>query len=113
MLPPVHDSEDPTLILRRILFPALSPEPPRDARILFPYERNTLLIQLDSIVHGQLLPDPANRPRAGIQESVVPSLQLGDRRWCRERKGRQCKVGMERIWGACTWVLRNPCEPVL
>ena len=85
------DLKGPTLVLRRVLLPGLYSKPPRNTRILFPHEGITLLVHLDSIVprvNGQLLSNPANRPGVGVQQSVMPSLHLGNRCWRRERKGR-------------------------
>ena len=64
-------------------------------------------------MYGQPLPNPANRPLAGIQQRVVPPLHLGNRCWRREREGRQRKVCVKRIRAVCTWVLCDPREAVL
>ena len=66
-----------------------------------------------SRMRGQPLPNPANRPHGGVQQSVVPSIHLEDSRWRRERKGRECEVGVERIWAVRAWTLRDPREAVL
>lgn len=82
-------SKDPTLVLRRIFLPALSSESPRNPRIFFLHGGNTFYIHLDSIVsrmRSQLLPNPANRPRAGVQQRVMPFLHPGNRCWSGERK---------------------------